>query len=293
MLDAGIHFGHHTSRWNPKMKPFIYGSRNSIHIIDIRETVRGLLRAQRFLANVVSRGQDVLFVGTKRQAREAVREAAERCGMHYVSERWLGGTLTNFRTIRSRLQRLEELEALMQSPEWETGYSKKMKSTLSRELKKIQRNLTGIRNMTRPPGALVVIDVRKEHNALREARALRIPTVCLIDTDSDPDQVSIPIPGNDDAMRAIQIIVNHLADAVEEGKRARPAPSEAGGETENAPRRRARRDAPVGRAPSGPAPVVADEGSVGGVNVADSPPNEPVSGDAVDEPDAAPTSARD
>lgn len=245
LLDAGIHFGHHASRWNPKMKPFIYARRNSIHVIDIRETLRGLLRAQKYLSRVVSSGEDVLFVGTKRQARDAVSEQAQRCGMHYVTERWLGGTLTNFRTIRSRLQRLEELEALVASPEWETGYSKKMKSTLSRELQKIQRNLTGIRRMTRLPAAMVVIDVRKEINAVREARALGIPTVCLIDTDSDPDLASIPIPGNDDAMRAIRAVMTKLADAVEEGKRGRPETPEPAAEAEEGgqPRRRGRRAA--------------------------------------------------
>lgn len=224
LLDAGIHFGHHSSRWNPKMAPFIYGKRNGIHIIDIRETLRGLLRAQKFLAGLIAGGQDALLVGTKRQARDAIRQQAERCGMHYVNERWLGGTLTNFRTIRKRLERLEELEALVGSPQWETRYSKKMKSTLARELRKIRRNLEGIRRMTRLPGTLVVIDVRKEVNALREARALEIPTICLIDTDGDPELASIPIPGNDDAMRGIELVVTRLADAIEEGKRARPAP---------------------------------------------------------------------
>ncbi|MFQ5805417.1 MAG: 30S ribosomal protein S2, partial [Phycisphaerae bacterium] len=207
MLQAGIHFGHHCSRWNPKMKPYIYGRRNAIHVIDIRETLRGLLCAQQFVSRVIAGGSDVLFVGTKRQARECVKEQATRCGMHYVTERWLGGTLTNFRTIRSRLKRLEELEVLAASPRWETGYSKKMQSTLARELRKIQRNLNGIRNMTRLPGALIVIDVRKEINAVREAGALGIPTVCLLDTDSDPDFASIPIPGNDDSMRSIQLVV--------------------------------------------------------------------------------------
>jgi small subunit ribosomal protein S2 len=226
LLDAGIHFGHHCSRWNPKMTPYIYGKRNSIHIIDIRETLRGLLRAQKFLARVIAGGGDVLLVGTKRQAREIIRQQAERCGMHYVNERWLGGSLTNFRTIRSRLQRLEELEALIGNPEWETGYSKKMKSSLSRELRKIRRNLRGIRRMTRLPGALVAIDVRKEINAVREANSLEIPTICLIDTDGDPDLVSIAIPGNDDAIRAIELVVTKLCDAIEEGKRARPEPAE-------------------------------------------------------------------
>ncbi|MBW7904043.1 MAG: 30S ribosomal protein S2 [Phycisphaerae bacterium] len=269
MLESGIHFGSQCSRWNPKMAPFIYGKRNAIHIIDIRETLRGLLRAQKFLARVVLRGDDVLFVGTKRQAREPVEEAAARCGMHYVSERWLGGTLTNFRTIRSRLQRLEELEALTASPQWETGYSKKMKSMLARELSKIRRNLEGIRRMTRLPGALVVIDVRKEVNALREAKALGIPTICLIDTDSDPDLVSLPIPGNDDAIRSIRFVLGKLADAVEEAKRGRPEPAPVETDENGAPaRRRSRRgDGPrrgaepagVAAAPDAP-PVEAVEG---------------------------------
>ena len=250
MLEAGIHFGHHCSRWNPKMKPYIYGKRNSIHIHDIRETLRGLLSAQRFITRVVAGGSDVLFVGTKRQARDALQEQSGRCGMHYVTERWLGGTLTNFRTIRLRLKRLEELESLAASPLWETNYSKKMQSTMSRELQKIQRNLNGIRNMTRLPGVLVVIDVRKEINAVREAQSLGIPTICLIDTDSDPDFASIPIPGNDDSMRSIQLIATKIADAVEEGKRARPEPVEKSdrdkGAAGDAPRRRPRRGtAPV------------------------------------------------
>jgi len=253
LLDAGVHFGHRSSRWNPKMKPYIYGKRNEIHIIDIRETLRGLLRAQKLIARVVSGGDDVLFVGTKRQAREIIQEQAQRCKMHYVCERWLGGTLTNFRTIRSRLQRLEELEALVASPEWETGYSKKMKSMLSRELKKIRTNLQGIRNMNRMPGALVVIDVRKEINAVREAQGLSIPTIALIDTDGDPDLVTVPIPGNDDAMRAIQVITRTLADAVEAALKARPEPRAEEGARPAAdfaappPRRRSRRPPAAGR----------------------------------------------
>lgn len=226
------------------MARYIYGKRNSIHIIDIRETLRGLLRAKKLITRVVSNGGDVLFVGTKRQAREIVERQADRCGMHWVTERWLGGTLTNFRTIRSRLQRLEELESLVSSPEWETGYSKKMQSTLSRELQKIRRNLNGVRKMNRLPSLLVMIDVRKEHNAIREARALKIPTICLIDTDSDPDVVDIAIPGNDDAMRGIELIMRELADAVEEGKKARPEPTESaegrgegGGQRRRGPRR--------------------------------------------------------
>ena len=222
LIDSGIHFGHRVSRWNPKMAPFIFGKRNLIHIIDIRETLKGLLRAKKFLTQVVSRGEDVLFVGTKRQARHAIEKLAQRCGMHYVTERWLGGTLTNFRTIRSRLQRLEELEAIERDGKL-GEYSKKMIASLTRERRKIQRNLAGIRNMTRLPGALVVIDVRREHIAVKEAKKLGIPTICLIDTDSDPDFADIPIPGNDDAMRAIEIIVEQLVQAIEEGKRAQPA----------------------------------------------------------------------
>lgn len=222
LIDSGIHFGHRTSAWNPKMRPYIFGTRNQIHITDIRETVKGILCARKFVANVVAKGQDVLFVGTKRQARHAVMEAAKRTGMHYVSERWLGGTLTNYRTIRSRLARLEELETI--EAEGMAGkYSKKMIATLTRERRKIKRNLEGIRGMTKLPGVLVVIDVRREYISCLEARKLKIPVIGVIDTDSDPDCVDIPIPGNDDAMRAIELICESLVEAIEEGKRGRPA----------------------------------------------------------------------
>lgn len=220
LVDAGIHFGHRVSRWNPKMAPYIFGKRSTIHIIDIRETVRGLLRAKRYITQVVSRGKDVLFVGTKRQARLIVAQQAQRVGMPYVNERWLGGTLTNFTTIRSRLARLEELERA-EADGTAMEYSKKMIAMRSRETRKIRRNLEGIRTMDRLPGALIVIDVHREHNAVREAKKLGIPTVCLIDTDSDPDFADLPIPGNDDAIRSIDLILGHLADSVEEGKRGR------------------------------------------------------------------------
>jgi small subunit ribosomal protein S2 len=222
LIDCGVHFGHRASRWNPKMAPYIFGKRNSIHIFDIRETVKGLLRAKKFLSAVVAQGHDVLIVGTKRQARDIVAKQAVRVGMHYVNERWLGGTLTNFQTIRSRLARLEELEGLEQSGKI-NEYSKKMKATFDRERRKIQRNLEGIRRMSRLPGALVVVDVHREYIAIREAKKLGIPTVCLVDTDGNPDGVTIVIPGNDDAMRAIEFIVTQLADAIEEGKRGRAA----------------------------------------------------------------------
>jgi small subunit ribosomal protein S2 len=251
LLDAGVHFGHRASRWNPKMRPYIYGKRNLIHIIDLRETVRGLLRAHKYLNQVVARGGLVLFVGTKRQAKEIIEREARRANMPYVSERWLGGTLTNYRTIRNRLKRLEELEAMwlplgenpnrvdmtqyMTSMMGETGkldihkapesaeirtHSKKMVATLSRELGKIRRNLQGIREMKRLPDALVVIDPKKEHIAVKEAQRMGVATVALIDTDSDPDTVDLPIPGNDDSIRSIELVLSKAADSVLEGKAA-------------------------------------------------------------------------
>lgn len=234
LIDSGIHYGHRVSRWNPKMRPYIYGRRNLIHIMDIKETVRGLLYARKFLSKIVANGSDVLFVGTKRQAKHTVMDQAKRVGMHYVTERWLGGTLTNFRTIRSRLARLEELEALESNGQMQQ-FSKKMVSSLAREKHKIKRNLEGIRRMEKMPGALIVIDVRREHLAVKEAKKLGIPTVCLIDTDSDPDFADIPIPGNDDAIRAIDLIVTLLSDAVEQGLKARG--TGAGDQEENPPKR--------------------------------------------------------
>lgn len=224
LIEAGIHFGHRATNWNPKMAPYIFGKRNKIHILDVKETVKGLLLARKFLTRVVAEGKDVLFVGTKRQARATLQKHVGDTGMHYVVERWLGGTLTNFRTIRERLKRLEELERLEESGEI-NNYSKKMESQLHREKQKILRNLEGIRNMTQMPGALMIIDVNHELNAVKEARKLGIPTVCLIDTDSDPQWADIPIPGNDDAMRAIEIVVQHLCAAVQEGKTARAVKS--------------------------------------------------------------------
>jgi small subunit ribosomal protein S2 len=265
LIDAGIHFGHRVSRWNPKMRPYIYGRRNLIHIINIRETVKGLLRARKFVSKVVSGGKDVLFVGTKRQAKHSVEAHAQRCGMPYVNERWLGGTLTNFRTIRSRLSRLEELETIETNGLMAT-YSKKMIATLKREHEKIRRNLHGIRRMDRMPGVLVIVDVRREHIAVKEAKKLGIPTICLIDTDSDPDFADIPIPGNDDAIRSIELIVSQLADAVEEGKRART--SESDKDDAGQQRRRSRRpttaraaDAEDADAPDKPDESMMSEGS--------------------------------
>jgi small subunit ribosomal protein S2 len=220
LIEAGIHFGQRSSGWNPKMGRFIYGKRSGIHIIDIRETVKGLLRAKKFIAQVVASGKDVCFVGTKRQSRDILKQRVGDIKMHWVTERWLGGTLTNFRTIRSRLKRLEELERLHESGEIET-YSKKMESQLRREREKITRNLEGIRNMSSLPGVIIAIDVSREKNALMEARKLGIPTICLIDTDGDPDLVDLPIPGNDDSMRSIDVIVREMCAAVIEGKSQR------------------------------------------------------------------------
>ncbi len=238
LVESGIHFGHRVSRWNPKMSPYIFGKRNLIHIVDLRETVKGLLRAKKFIARTVAQGGDVLFVGTKRQARHAVADHARACHMPFVNERWLGGTLTNFRTVRSRLGRLEELEAEVADGTLQE-YSKKAIATRTRERLKILRNLDGIRTMNKLPSALVVIDVSKEHIAVKEARKLGIPTICLIDTDSDPDWADIPIPGNDDAIRSIDIVLKHCADAIEQGKRARPAKEE--NKDDQVPRRRSKR----------------------------------------------------
>lgn len=221
ILEAGVHFGHKTSRWNPKMRPYIYGKKNQIHIIDIKETVRGLLRAKKYLEKVSAQGSLILFVGTKRQAQNPIIEAAAACGMPFVSERWLGGTFTNFRTIRNRLKRLEELELLVKTGEI-NSYSKKMQSTLAREREKIFRNLNGIRNLNRMPEAVVVIDPTKEHNCVAECAIMGIKVVSLIDTDSDPDKVDLPIPGNDDSIRSIRLVLTHLAEAVLAGKGASP-----------------------------------------------------------------------
>ena len=235
LIDAGIHFGHRVGRWNPKMKPYIFCSRNSIHIIDIKETIKGLLRAKKFLNSIVASGKDVLFVGTKRQARKPIVDQANRCGMPYVTERWLGGTLTNFRTIRSRLGRLEELEAMEEKGAL-AAESKKRQSTLRREMRKIFRNLSGIREMERLPGAVVIVDSRRESIAVCEAIKLGIPTVCLMDTDSNPDVVDLPIPGNDDAMRSIELVLSQLANSILDGKAGRTE----GADTDDSAERRNR-----------------------------------------------------
>ena len=222
LINAGVHFGHGACRWNPKMAPFIYAKRGKIHIIDVKQTLKSLLVAKKLIAEIISTGKDVVFVGTKRQAQKAVEAAAKKCQMHYVSTRWLGGTLTNFRTIRSRLQRLEQLEAMQQSGTLEKE-SKKMASRLKREMRKMQANLDGIRKMNQLPGAVIVVDAGKEYIALAEAKKLGIVTIGILDTDSDPDTVDVVIPANDDSIRAVSLLLNELADAVAVGKTMAPA----------------------------------------------------------------------
>ena len=218
LLDAGVQFGHPTSVWNPRMEPYIFGKRNGIHIIDLKGTVRGLIRAYNFLQRLCGDGHMVLFVGTKRQARTAVVAEARRCGQPYVAERWLGGMLTNFYTIRTRLKRLEELEAL--EAQGVAAFSSKSEANRAlREKRKIQKNLDGVRTMEKLPGAVIVIDPVVEHIAVAEAGKLGIPVVALLDTDCNPAPIDIPIPGNDDAMRAIQIVLARLADAVLHGNK--------------------------------------------------------------------------
>lgn len=229
LLVAGVHFGHKVSRWNPKMGPYIFGKRNLIHIIDVKQTVKGLVKACHFLEQLAARGEIILFVGTKRQASTVVRNESRRCGMPYVSERWLGGTLTNYATIRERLSRLKTIE------QWEEDgtinrYGKKEQSSIAREKRKLIRNLDGIRALDRLPAALVVIDPVHESIAVAEADKVRAATVALIDTDGDPEAIDIPIPGNDDSLKVIAIVAARLADAVLEGRsRALPtaAPVEA------------------------------------------------------------------
>ena len=228
LINAGVHFGHAASRWNPKMAPYIFAKRGNIHIIDVKKTLTGLLVAKRLLAEVVASNKDVVFVGTKRQAQKAVESVAEKCGMHYVSQRWLGGMLTNFRTVRSRLQRLEQLETMTEDGSLDSE-SKKQASRLKREMRKIKANLDGVRKMSRLPGAVIVVDVKKEYLALREAKKLGITTIGLLDTDSDPDTVDVVIPANDDSIRAVDLLLNELADAVAIGKTmagSRPEPTQ-------------------------------------------------------------------
>ncbi len=217
LLEAGVHFGHQTKRWNPKMKPFIFMAKNGIHIIDLRKTPEAVDKAANVIRKISEEGKSVLFLGTKMQAKTAVKEEAERCGMPYVTERWLGGTLTNFGTIRKSLGKLEYLESLEAEGTIEQ-FSKKEALKLSKEKEKLLRALGGIRNMEKVPALVFVTDTKKELNAVKEARKLGIPIVGLIDTNADPGEVDYPIPANDDAMRAIRLFCRVVADLVLEGR---------------------------------------------------------------------------
>jgi small subunit ribosomal protein S2 len=216
LLEAGVHFGHQTRRWNPKMKTFIFGARNGIYIVDLQKTLRKLREALGFVTNVASQGGNVLFVGTKRQAQESVVEEARRAGQFWVDQRWLGGTLTNFVTIRKSLGRLREIEERLDGESTEK-MTKKERSRMEKERAKLEKALSGIKEMDRLPAALLVIDPQKEHIAVAEANKLNIPVVAVVDTNCDPDPIDYPIPGNDDAIRAIKLFTSRFADAILEG----------------------------------------------------------------------------
>jgi len=217
LLEAGVHFGHQTRRWNPKMKKYIYGGRGGIYIIDLHQTLKLFDEAQKFIQEVAQRNEPILFVGTKKQAQDAVEEAAKRCRQYYVNQRWLGGMLTNFTTIQSRIQKLRELEQMEADGTLER-LPKKEAARLLDEKEKLERFFGGIKDMPGLPGALFVVDTKKEHIAVAEARKLEIPVVAIVDTNCDPDEVDYVIPGNDDAIRAIKLIANKIADAVLEAR---------------------------------------------------------------------------
>lgn len=217
LLEAGVHFGHQTKRWNPKMGKYIYATRNDIHIIDLQISVDHVEAAYQFVKSVAQDGKSVLFVGTKKQAQDAIKQEAERCGMFYINQRWLGGTLTNFKTIRTRIDRLNKINQMEIIGEFEL-LPKKEVAALKKERDDLEKNLGGIKNMRALPGCMFVVDIKKEENAVKEARKLNIPIVAVVDTNCDPDMVDYVIPGNDDAIRAIQLFAQLMADAVIEAK---------------------------------------------------------------------------
>jgi small subunit ribosomal protein S2 len=217
LLEAGVHFGHQTRRWNPKMAEFIFAERNGIYIIDLQKTVRKVDDAYRAVGEIIANGGEMLFVGTKKQAQESIKEEAIRCGMYFVNERWLGGMLTNFKTMQQRVARLKDLERMQEDGRMSV-LPKKEVAKLNHELEKLQRNLGGVKDMKRVPDVLFIVDSRKEHIAIQEARTLGIPIVAIVDTNCDPDEIDYVIPGNDDAIRAIKLIAGKLADAVLEAR---------------------------------------------------------------------------
>ncbi len=217
LLEAGVHFGHQTRRWDPRMAEYIFQARNGIHIIDLQKTSKKLDEAYHFIKEQAEDGRDVLFVGTKKQAQECMKEAAQKCGMYYVDQRWLGGMLTNFDTIRSRVQRLKDIEKMQEDGTFDV-LPKKEVAKLKKEMEKLENNLGGIKDMDKLPGVLFIVDPKKERIAILEAKKLNIPTVGLIDTNCNPDDVDYPIPGNDDAIRAVKLIADAMANAVIEGR---------------------------------------------------------------------------
>lgn len=217
LLEAGVHFGHQTRRWNPKMKPYIFGARNGIYIIDLQKTVRLFKRAYQFVQDAAATGVGVLFVGTKKQAQDAVQEEAARCGQFYVNQRWLGGMLTNFSTIKQSIERLNQLGAILDKPE-DTNFTKKELVNISKQYDKLNKNLAGIRDMKRLPGVVFIVDPKKENIGVKEARKLGIPIVAIVDSNCDPDEIDYVIPGNDDAIRAIRLFAAKVADACMEGR---------------------------------------------------------------------------
>ena len=217
LLEAGVHFGHQTRRWNPKMARYIFTERNGIYIIDLQKTVRKVEEAYNYVRNLVADGGTILFVGNKKQAQESIKEEAERCGMYYVNERWLGGMLTNFQTIQKRVQRLHELEAMEEEGVFDV-LPKKEVAALRHEMEKLERFLGGIKNMKKLPDAVFIVDPRKERIAVAEARRLNIPIIGIVDTNCDPDEIDVVIPANDDAIRAVKLLTSRIADAVIEGQ---------------------------------------------------------------------------
>lgn len=245
LLESGVHFGHQTRRWNPKMKPYIFGERNGIYVIDLTKTASLFQQAEEFASRLANNGQTILFVGTKRQAQDLIQEEAQRCGMHFVNQRWLGGLLTNFTTIQRSIGRLRELEAMAEDGRYD-ALSKKEIARIEKEKRKLHKNLDGIRRMSRLPDAVFVVDTKKEKIAVDEARTLKIPVIGIVDTNCNPDDVDYIIPGNDDALRSIRLFVGRIADAVIAGRGLRESAAEtAGGGSNGAPA-----DAAPARTPS-------------------------------------------
>jgi small subunit ribosomal protein S2 len=260
LLEAGVHFGHQTRRWNPKMAPYIYMERNGIYIIDLQKTVKKIEEAYNFIREVTENGGNVLFVGTKKQAQEAVKEEAERVGMFFVNARWLGGMLTNFKTMRTRIDRLMQLRKMQDDGTFDM-LPKKEVIKLTNEITKLEKYLGGVKEMKKLPGALFIIDPRKERNAIAEARKLGIPIVAIVDTNCDPDEVDYIIPGNDDAIRAIRLIAATMANAVQEGRQGSDAPDS---DTVPGPEKDADIDTENGAAIEKEQPVQSDGEDLGG-----------------------------